>query len=159
MTGARKIIRNLSGKIMPIFSTAGPVRAAAMALALALPLACLPNPKPAVPTHTGHWAVRSPESLPIDVVEYTWTFFNSGRHVRLTGRIRNNSGQAHQSVSLELTLTDERGKAVAKGQTHVFPAYLPPGSEGEFELVSLASSAGRNLPAGRLLTTARTFSR
>jgi len=140
-----------------IFSTRGPGLAAVLA-ALALALACLPNPRPASPTHTGHWAVRSPESLPLDVVEYTWTFFNSGRHIRLTGRVRNNSGQAQQSVTLELTLADEIGKVVAKGQTHVFPAYLPPGSEGVFELVGLVSTAGRNLPAGRLLTTARTLS-
>jgi len=138
-----------------IFSTLSPGRAAALA-ALALALACFPNPRPPSPTHTGHWAVRSPESLPLDVVEYTWTFFNSGRHLRLTGRVRNNSDQACQSVTLELSLADEIGKVVAQGQTHVFPAYLPPGAEGTFELVSLVSSAGRNLPAGRLLVTART---
>ncbi|MDR2934737.1 MAG: DUF3426 domain-containing protein [Candidatus Adiutrix sp.] len=140
-----------------IFTTAGPGRAAALALALALSLACFPNPRPALTTHTGHWAVRSPESLPLDVVEYTWTFFNHGRHIRLSGRVRNNSDQAHQALTLELTLTDERGAVVAHGQTHVFPAFLPPGNEGAFELVGLVSTAGRNLSAGRLLTTARTL--
>jgi hypothetical protein len=122
-------------------------------------MACFPNPQPASPTHTGNWAVRSPESLPLDVVEYTWTFFNYGRHIRLAGRVRNNSDQVHQSVTLELTLTDEKGEVVTQGQTHVFPAYLQPGGEGAFELVSLVSSAGRNLPDGRLVTTARTFPR
>jgi len=146
-------------RVWLIFSTSGPGRAAvlaALALALALTAACLTGPRPGQ-THTGHWAVRSPESLPIDVVEYAWTFFNSGRHIRLTGRVRNNSDQAHQAVTLELALEDENGRVAAKGQTHVFPAYLPPGGEGAFELVGLVSSAGRNLPAGRLLTTARTL--
>jgi len=146
-------------RIRLTFSTSGPVRAAALAALALLVSACFPNPQPANPTHTGHWAVRSPESLPLDVVEYTWTFFNAGRHIRLTGRVRNNSDQAHQAVTLELTLTDEIGKVVAEGQTHVFPAYLPAGSEGSFELVSLVSSAGRNLSAGRLLTSARALPR
>jgi len=146
-------------RLRPALSPLSLGRAALAALALALALACFPNPRPAVTTHTGHWAVRSPESLPLDVAEYTWTFFNYGRHIRLAGRVRNNSDQAHQSVTLELSLADEFGKVVAKGQTHVFPAYLPPGGEGTFELVSLVSSAGRNLPAGRLLVTARTLPR
>ena len=132
-----------------------PARIAALLLALAASLACSPYPRPATQTHTSHWAVRSPDSLAIDVVEYTWTFYNNGRHIRITGQVRNNSDQVHQSVTLELTLADERGEAVAKGQTLVFPAYLRPGGIGEFELRSMVTSAGRNLPAGRLLTTAR----
>lgn len=131
---------------------------AVLAAVLALTLACF-NPQPATRTHTSYLAVRAPESLPIDVVEYTWTFFNSGRHIRITGQVRNNSDQAHQSVTLELALVDEKGGVVAKGQTLVFPAYLRPGAEGAFELVGMALSAGRNLPAGRLLTTARTITR
>jgi cytochrome c-type biogenesis protein CcmE len=139
------------------FSTPRPGRAAALALALALSftLACA-NRQPSTLTHTSQRAVRAPESLPLDVVTYTWTFFNYGRHIRLTGQVRNNSAQAQQSVTLALTLEDERGDAVVKGQTHIFPAYLPPGGEGSFELVGLALSAGRNLPAGRLKTLART---
>jgi len=132
-------------------------RAAALILPLALTLACFTNPQPSVLTHTSNLAVRAPESLSIDVLEYTWTFFNFGRHLRITGRVRNNSDQAHQSVTLVLTLMDEKGGIVAKGQTLVFPAYLPPGGEGAFELVNMVTSAGRNLPAGHLLTIARTI--
>ena len=140
----------------PALSIPRPARAAVLILALAAALACFPKPKPTVLTHTSHWAVRAPESLAIDVVEYTWTFFNKERHIRITGSARNNSGQAYQSVALGLTLTDEKGEVVARGQTLIFPAYLRPGGEGTFEMVNLVTSTGRNLPAGRLLTTART---
>ena len=143
--------------IQPAFLIPRPARAAALILALAAALACFPNPKPGVLTHTNHWAVRTPESLPIDVVEYTWTFFNQERHIRITGLARNNSNQVHQSVTLNLTLMDEKGEVVAKGQTLIFPAYLRPGGEGTFEMVRMITSTGRNLPAGRLLTTARTI--
>jgi cytochrome c-type biogenesis protein CcmE len=143
-------------RIRPACFILRPVRAAALISALVLISACS-HSQPEVMTHTSHWAVRAPESLAIDVVGYTWTFFNNGRHIRIVGQVRNNSDQAHQSVTFELTLTDERGDVVARGQTLIFPAYLRPGGEGTFELVSLAASTGRNLPAGRLLTTARTI--
>ena len=143
-------------RVRLVFLIPRPVRAAALLLALAAALACYHNPQPDIMTHTSHWAVRSPGSLPIDVVEYTWTFFNKGRHIRITGQARNNSDQVHQAVTLELTLTDEKGALVAKGQTLIFPAYLRPGATGEFELMSMVTTTGRNLPDGRLLTTART---
>ena len=142
--------------VQPALLIPRPARAAALILALAAALACFPNPKPTTLTHTSHWAVRTPESLAIDVVEYTWAFFNKERHIRITGLARNNSNQVHQSVTLELALTDEKGEVVAKGQTLIFPAYLRPGGEGTFELMSMVTSTGRNLPAGRLFTTART---
>ena len=141
-------------RIRPAFLILRPVQAAVLALALILIVApACSRSQPAV-THTSHWAVRTPESLAIDVVGYAWTL--DGRRIRIFGQVRNNSDQAHQSVTLVLTLTDERGEVVAKGETAVFPAYLKPGGEGTFDLLSLATSAGRNLPAGRLLTTART---
>jgi len=129
-------------------------------MALSLILACFfPNPQPDTQTHTSQKALRSPGSLAIDVMEYTWTFFNHSRHLRLVGRVRNNSEQVHQSVTLGLTLMDEKGKMVAQGQTHVYPAYLQPGTEGSFELVAMVISAGQNLSAGHLVTTAQTSAR
>ncbi|MDR2725812.1 MAG: DUF3426 domain-containing protein [Candidatus Adiutrix sp.] len=139
-----------------VLLTQRPVRAAALFLALAATLACAHNSQPNVLTHTSHWAVRTPDSLAIDVVEYTWAFFNKANHIRITGQVRNNSDQAHQSVTLGLTLTDEKGEVVARGQTFIVPAYLRPGAIGSFELVCMVARTGRNLPEGRLLTTART---
>ena len=136
-----------------------PGRAAALVLTAVLALACISNPRPDTLAHTSTWAVRAPESLPIDVLEYTWIFFNHGRHLRLKGQVRNNSDKVHQSVTLGLTLMDEKGEVVAKGQAYVYPAYLRPGSEGSFEMVTMVSTAGRNLKAGRLVVTAQTFGR
>ena len=131
-------------------------RAAALALIAVLTLACFPNPQPDVLTHTGRSAVRTPESLHIDVLEYTWTFFNHARYLRLSGHVRNNSDQAHQAVTLALSLMDEKGEVVAKGQAYIYPAYLRAGAEGTFQMTAMVTKAGRNLSAGRLMTTAWT---
>jgi hypothetical protein len=142
-------------RVWSFFSTSPPGRAVILALALALTSACLSGRRPDMQSHTSHWAVRAPGSLAIDVVEYTWSFINFGRHIRITGLARNNSNQAYQSVTLGLVLMDERGEAVLQGQALVFPAYLQPGAEGRFELVGMTASKGRNLPGGRLVVTAR----
>ena len=140
----------------PALSWPRPWRIIVLFLIVPVALACSPNPRLDTQTHTSRRAVRSPESLPIDVLEYTWTFFNHGRHLRLVGLVRNNSDRPYQAVTLKLTLEDERGNVVAKGQTYAHPAYLRPGAEGSFELVSMTILTGRNLPAGRLVTTALT---
>ena len=133
-----------------------PLRWAALAvLALAL-TACLTNQQPKITSHTSTTALRGENSLPVDVVEYTWTFFNYGHHLRLTGRVRNNSAEAYQAVALRTALLDETGAAVVQGTANVYPTYLRPGGEGSFELVVMVVSPGRNLAAGHLVTTAVT---
>lgn len=122
--------------------------------ALILAAACAGR-QPQVMVHTSTTAERLPDSLPIDVVEYTWTFFNYGDHIRLSGRVRNNSAEAYQAVSIQATLLDEVGATVAQGRAYVYPAYLRPGAEGSFEFVDMPQrSGGQNLPNGRLTTRA-----
>ena len=120
----------------------------------ALPTAACPVKQPETLAHTSTAAERSPTSLPLDVEEYTWSFFNYAKHIRISGRVRNNSAEACQAVSLQVELKDEAGTTVAQGLAYIYPTYLRPGGEGFFEVVDMPKPNHQNLPAGRLVTTA-----
>ncbi|MDR1486395.1 MAG: FxLYD domain-containing protein [Deltaproteobacteria bacterium] len=98
-----------------------------------------------------------PGSLPIDVIDYSWSFTNSNTHIRIAGTVVNNSPVPMQQITLLCTLYDQNGNPIAYGETYVVPTYLPVGGKGTFEFVALTKKE-RGIKATRLITVARTLS-
>ncbi len=95
-------------------------------------------------------------SLPVEVVDFTWTFVHGGSHIRLTGTARNVGAAPIQAVTMDAVLFDEYGAELSKGSFYLSPTYLPPGKEAHFEFVVMLVR-NRNIQHIRLLTNARTL--
>jgi hypothetical protein len=139
------------------FLIAGRLFKAAAGLFLLLTIsACLTGNTPKEVSQSSEAAERNQDSLAIDVENYTWTFFNYGQHIRITGRVVNNSDEPYQAVTMSLVLYDDKtNKIVAKGRAFIYPTYLKPGGTGEFEFVDMPSAA--TLTKSRLVTEAKTL--
>lgn len=124
-------------------------------LLLAAAPACLgmATAKPVKPAIEENVAERAPDSLAIDVVDFDWTYFNDGYHLKLSGTVRNNTGAPIQAVTLGCTLYDEVGRPVGRGESYLSPTYLPDGSEGSFE-ITIMPSRTKGIQHIRLVTRA-----
>ncbi|UQZ91035.1 hypothetical protein C4J81_18150 [Deltaproteobacteria bacterium Smac51] len=100
-------------------------------------------------------AERAPGSLDFDVIDYRWSYFNDGAHIRIKGTARNNSTAAYQSVTLQGVLYDQKGRLVAHGTSYLAPTYLKPGATGDFEIVGIAARRS-GVTNTRLVTNCRT---
>ncbi|MDR1922069.1 MAG: FxLYD domain-containing protein [Candidatus Adiutrix sp.] len=98
----------------------------------------------------------APGGLEIMVMDFSWTYFNEGVHMRIAGTVRNNTGQPQQAVMLSAVLYDERGTPSAQGTSYVTPTYLPVGAQGRFEIVAMP--ARNDIKHARLVYSCRTSS-
>lgn len=106
-------------------------------------------------TLTANVFETDPSGLTIDVVSLDWTYYNSGAHIRITGRVRNNSGQPQQAVTLYGQAFDEKGASILSGRSFITPTYLAPGAEGEFEFSGIIRPGMDKIKFIRLKTQAR----
>jgi hypothetical protein len=102
-------------------------------------------------------AETGPGSLPVDVLDYTWSYISNNTGVRISGTVINSSGKPIQGVNLLCVLYDQKGNPIASGDTFVAPTYLKPGARGTFDLLAnIKKTSG--LTATRLVTVARPLS-
>jgi len=123
-------------------------------LVLAAP-ACLgmSTAKPVKPPIEENVAEREPDTLAVEVVDFSWNYINDGYHLRLSGTVRNNSGAPVQAVTLKCMLYDEVGRPLGYSESYLAPTYLPDGAEGTFE-VTVMPSRTRGVEHVRLVTRA-----
>ncbi|MDR2945689.1 MAG: FxLYD domain-containing protein [Candidatus Adiutrix sp.] len=95
---------------------------------------------------------RAPNSLQVDVTDFSWAYLPNGR-LEITGRAQNNTRRDQYQVTFFAMLFDEAGAPVALGESAVSPVLLPAGGQGSFRIVAQTSrpSGIRHL---RLLTKA-----
>jgi hypothetical protein len=94
-----------------------------------------------------------PGSLPVDVLNYDWSYTNGNTHVRISGTVINNSDRSIHGVLLHATLYDQNGAPTAFGETYVTPTYLEPGQLGAFEFMATVKRSS-GMKATRLVTVA-----
>ncbi|MDR2945688.1 MAG: FxLYD domain-containing protein [Candidatus Adiutrix sp.] len=107
---------------------------AVMLVMMAGCLGGLPTTAPVKPVIDSDVALRVPETLALDVVNFTWAYLNGGGHMRFTGTVRNNTGAPVQAVTFSAVAYDEAGRPVGQGDSFLAPTYLPEGAEGSFEI-------------------------
>lgn len=95
-----------------------------------------------------------PESLAFEVVDFEWAYYNEGAHIRITGKLRNDTGRNQQAVSLYVIAYDEHGGLVTQGRSFVTPTFIPPGGEGDFQINGLPSRT-KGIQFLRLVVSAR----
>jgi hypothetical protein len=86
---------------------------------------------------TENITTRAEGSLPVDVLDYQWSYFNNGAHIRVIGRVRNNGAEPLQAVTFKAAIHDENGRFMAEGACFLYPTFLSPGGEADFEIVGL----------------------
>lgn len=96
---------------------------------------------------------KATNSLDFDVQEFKWAYLRDGRGLKVTGTIKNNTGQAQRAVIYAL-MFDEKGLGTAMGEARVNPPVLPPGAVGSFTIVAATNrtQASEPLLHLRLLT-------
>jgi len=99
----------------------------------------------------------SPNGLNFEVVDLNWEYYNDKAMVKVFGTVRNNSGQAHQAVTLVGMAFDEKGSAILSGRSYLDPTYLTDGAEAKFEFRGLVGSGMKNIKYIRLVTQAKTL--
>ncbi|MDR2934736.1 MAG: FxLYD domain-containing protein [Candidatus Adiutrix sp.] len=127
--------------------------------ALLLATACLEPEYGLKPPIKADLAELAPVSLKVEVQDFRWNYSSTGQALTVSGRVRNNTGTAQETVFLYAMLFDETGRAVGLGEARVNPEPLPGGGEGDFSLTVKTSRprSGQKGPIRhlRLLTNAR----
>lgn len=95
-------------------------------------------------------AEKAPVGLDIEVTDFKWTYMPGGQ-IQVTGRVVNKSGASQTDLNLFAMLFDEKGRAVAMGETRVSPSTLAGGQQGDFQL-TVATSRPKGINHIRLLT-------
>ena len=93
-------------------------------------------------------------SLAVDVEYFNWNYFNDNVHLRVTGTVRNNTGEPQQSVTLYVTMTDENHRKIGYGSSRIAPTYLPPDATGTFEVTVMPKNSS-NIKYLKLETNAQ----
>lgn len=78
---------------------------------------------------------KATNSLDFDVQDFKWAYMRDGRGLKVTGTIKNNTGQTQRAVIYAL-MFDEKGLGTAMGETRVNPPVLQPGAVGSFTIVA-----------------------
>lgn len=96
---------------------------------------------------------KATNSLDFDVQDFKWAYMRDGRGLKVTGTIKNNTGQAQRAVIYAL-MFDEKGLGTAMGETRVNPSVLQPGAVGSFTIVAATNRTQATEPIQhlRLLT-------
>ena len=160
MTARRRRARAWKGRFVQMKKSApSPLKRCLVLLALILLAVAAPaclgmsTGKPVKEPIEANVSEREPDSLAIDVVDFDWTYFNDGIHLRLSGKVRNNTGAPIQAVTLKCMMYDEIGRPVGQSESYLSPTYLPDGGEGSFE-VTIMPSRTKGIQHIRLVTRA-----
>jgi hypothetical protein len=112
--------------------------------------------KPPIKVDTAELA---PVGLKVEVENFRWNYSDRGQALTVSGRVRNNTGNAQQPIFLYAMMFDETGRAVGMGEARVSPELLPAGGEGNFHLTVKTSRPRSGLKGPirhlRLLTNAQ----
>lgn len=95
-----------------------------------------------------------PDSLAIEVVEFEWHYYNDKAMIKISGMVRNNTGQAQQAITLKSTAFDEKGEFIVSGDSFLDPTYLPDGAEAKFEFRGLVKPGMQDIKHVKLITRA-----
>ena len=127
-------------------------------LLLTIPVqGCLKKPSQrtqANPPLTADVAEMAEGGLEMPVTDFEWIYLYGGTHIKVTGLVRNNSGQAQQAVTLYVDVFDERGEHLGRASSFLTPTYLPPGADGAFE-ITVMPMRNKKVSNLRLVTSAR----
>lgn len=96
---------------------------------------------------------RAPVGEKIDITDFKWKYLPNNR-IQVTGTAKNNSGKALNGVTLFAMLFDEKGKAVAMGESFINPSQLPAGGQGSFK-IEAQTDRPKGIKHLRLLTNAQ----
>lgn len=103
---------------------------------------------------TANESEANPSGLAIEVLDFNWNYYNHKGMIKITGTVRNNTGQAHHAITLHAMATDETGRGVMSGRSFLDPTYLPDGGEAKFEFIGLTPKNLTDIKYIRLVTTA-----
>ena len=98
-----------------------------------------------------------PDSLPVEVTEFTWALLNNGAHLRVTGQARNVGPEPLQSITLTGLVLDQEGRSVGQGAATIYPSYLPVGKGGSFEITIMMPRDRKDIKFINLRTRAVTL--
>jgi hypothetical protein len=129
-----------------------------LALLLAVP-GCITHEPPLTkaPDLEANTSEMLPDSLPVEVTEFTWAILNEGAHLRVTGQTRNVGPEPLQSITLTGQVLDQGGRALGQGTATIYPTYLPVGKGGSFEITIMMPRDRKDIKFINLRTRAVTL--
>ncbi len=77
-----------------------------------------------------------PETVDIDIVDWTWYLSESGNYIYVDGVIKNVSARAMRLVEVHVELLDKSGRLLAVDSAYASPSSLGPGQRSNFKVMT-----------------------
>lgn len=127
-----------------------------LGLALFTVTACIKHPPRVAqaPQLEANVSESNPKGLNFEVEDLNWSYYKERSMIKVTGKVRNNTGQPQQAVTLHGVVLDEKGAGVLSGRSFLNPTYLPESAVAEFEYIGLVEPGMKDIKFIKLITTA-----